>query len=372
MLSVLLRKIYLLNLKQYTSIGGQALIEGVMLRSPKSFVMAIRRSDGKIHIKIKEWTSLNLKYKFLKLPVIRGAYIVFETMINSMVSLNYSANIAMEEELRHKAILEGKTYEEVYQRESFDSESLNAKILLTMLGGIAFALFVFVIIPHYFTEGFNNQFDLGLGLTDTWFHLIDGMIKAFIFIFYIKFISILPDIRRLFQYHGAEHKVIAVFESNEELTVENAVKKTRLHPRCGTSFVFFLLFISIICFSALFTLFPVGQNLPGILKHIVAVVLKIILAIPIAGLAYELIKFMGSRLDNVFCKLLSKPGMSLQKLTTFEPTKSQLEVSIAAMKTVLLIEQNNHNYLFQGESVIDIKDIQELRDTNTKLEEFLE
>ena len=186
----------------------------------------------------------------------------------------------------------------------------------------------------------------------------------------------MKDVYRVFQYHGAEHKSIATFEAGMDLTVENARKFTTLHPRCGTSFVFFLILISIVLFSAVFTVIPVGTNLPPILRHVVAVLFKVVLMFPVAGISYEMIKASGKCSDQWWAKAMAAPGMLLQKLTTKEPDDQQLEVALSSIKAVLYLEEKFNlksatTKVLQLEEV-DIRSLQEIETTNSTLKEFLE
>jgi uncharacterized protein YqhQ len=208
------------------------------------------------------------------------------------------------------------------------------------------------------------------------FHAVDGAVKALIFIGYIWGISFMKDVYRVFQYHGAEHKSIATFEAGMELTVENARKFTTLHPRCGTSFVFFLILVSILLFSAVFTIIPIGTNLPPILRHVVAVLFKIVLMFPVAGISYELIKASGKCSDQWWAKAMAAPGMMLQKLTTKEPDDQQLEVALSSIKAVLYLEEKFNlkdakTRVLKLEEV-DIGNIHEIESTNSTLTQFLE
>lgn len=370
-----LKKILLLIAKQYTSIGGQAVIEGVMMRSPNAFVVAVRKADGSIRLRRDQWFGFSKRFDFFKKPFFRGVIMLIETMANGVVSLNYSANIAMDEELKEEALKKGKTLEQ-YEAEKKKKEKVDWATFFTIATSFAFGLGLFVFVPHAATALIDDIFKLNWDLDGFAFHFVDGVIKAFIFISYIFLIGFIPDIRRVFQYHGAEHKSISTFEAGEELKIENARKYTTLHPRCGTSFIFFLLFISIIIFSVLFTVFPVGQGLPNILRHLVAIVVKIAFMIPVAGISYEIIKFAGKHLDNVFCKALSLPGMMLQKLTTKEPDDEQLEVALASIKAVLFLEEK-YNLKEAKEKIltleeVDIKGLSEIEDTNKGLKDFLE
>jgi uncharacterized protein YqhQ len=371
----MLKKILLLVAKQYTSIGGQAVIEGVMMRSPNAFVVAVRKPDGTIRLRRDQWFGFSKRFDFLKKPFFRGVIMLIETMANGIVSLNYSANIAMNEELKEEALKKGKTLEE-FEAEQKKKEKVDWATFFTMAASFAFGIGLFVFVPHAATAFIDQTFQLQWNLDGFAFHFVDGLIKAMIFISYIFIIGFIPDIRRVFQYHGAEHKSISTFEAGEELTIENAKKFTTLHPRCGTSFIFFLLFISIIIFSVLFTLIPVGQGLPTILRHVVAVVVKVAFMIPVAGISYEIIKFAGKHLDNIFCKALSVPGMMLQKLTTKEPDEEQLEVALSSIKAVLQLEEK-YNLKEAKEKIltleeVDIKELSDIENTNQGLKDFLE
>lgn len=371
----ILRKVLLLITKQYTSIGGQAVIEGVMMRSPNAFVVAVRKSDGTIRLRRDQWFGFSKRFDFLKKPFFRGVIMLIETMANGIVSLNYSANIAMDEELKEEALKKGKTLEQ-YEAEKKKKEKVDWATFFTIATSFAFGLGLFVFVPHAATALLDDIFKLNWDLDGFAFHFVDGVIKAIIFVSYIFIIGFIPDIRRVFQYHGAEHKSISTFEAGEELIVENAKKYTTQHPRCGTSFIFFLLFISIIIFSVLFTVFPVGVGLPNIVRHLVAIVVKIAFMIPVAGISYEIIKFAGKHLDNMFCRALSAPGMMLQKLTTKEPDDEQLEVALASIKAVLFLEEK-YNLKEAKEKIltleeVDINGLSEIEDTNKGLRDFLE
>ena len=368
-------RVGLFILNQYTNIGGQAVIEGVMMRSPNAFVIAVRRPDGKIRLRRDQWFGLSKKLAFFKKPPLRGILILIETMANGIVSLNYSANIAMDEEMKEKALKKGKTAEE-YEDNKKQKEKISFSIFLTLFTSLIFGISLFVFLPHALTVIIEKYTGSEWGLESFTFHAVDGTIKAFIFLMYVWLISFLPDVRRVFQYHGAEHKSISTFEAKEELIVENAKKYTTLHPRCGTSFIFFLLFISIILFSVTFVIFPVGKGLPFILKHITAALFKILLMFPIAGVSYEVIKWAGKNTGSRLCRIVSFPGMMLQKLTTKEPDDSQLEVALASIKTVLYLEEKydlkSQNTKVISTDEIDIEKLSNIEKSSQKLEDFLE
>jgi uncharacterized protein YqhQ len=374
-IKAILNKIVLFLAKEYTSIGGQAVIEGVMMRSPNSFVVAVRKPDGQIRLRRDQWFGLGQKFNFLKKPFLRGVLTLIEAMANGVVSLNYSANIAMKEELKEEALKKGKTLEE-FEAEQKKKEKVDWATFLTIGSSFLFGMALFVFLPHAITAWVSDFFNLNWSLDSFSFHFVDGLIKGFIFIGYIVLIGLIPDIKRVFQYHGAEHKSISTFEAGEDLTVENAKKYTTLHPRCGTSFIFFLLFISIVLFSAIFAVFPVGAGLPKILRHVVAILFKMCLMLPVAGISYEVIKWAGKNSDKLFCKALSFPGMMLQKLTTREPDDEQLEVALASIKAVLQLEKKfdlkdaSTKVLTLEE--VDITSVADIEDTNATLREFLE
>lgn len=366
--SKILKKIILLVAKQYTSIGGQAVIEGVMMRSPNSFVIALRNLDGTIQLRRDQWYSLSKKAAFFKLPFFRGVLMLIEAMANGIVSLNYSANHAMEQE---EAAKEGS------EKSKKASDKVDWQTFFTMLTSLALGIGMFVFLPHAATAGLAELLDVVWDLDGVMFHAVDGGIKAAIFLSYISLIGLIPDIRKVFQYHGAEHKSISTFESGQDLTVENARKFSTLHPRCGTSFLFFLIFISIILFSFIFVVIPPPKDLSFIMTHLYIIVFKIMLTPLIAGVSYEVIRFAGKHSNNVFCKVLSTPGMMLQRLTTREPDDQQLEVALASIKTVLVLEKKiedegeNHKKVLQRDETT-IANLEEIENTSSSLNDFLE
>ncbi len=371
----ILKRIILITTKQYTSIGGQAVIEGVMMRSPNAFVVAVRKPDGSIRLRRDQWYGLSKKLDFMKKPFLRGVLMLVETMANGLVSLNYSANIAMAEEEREKALKKGKTIEE-FEASQKKKEKVDVATFLTMGVSFAFGIGLFVFVPHAVAFFIGDLLGKDWTLDSFAFHAVDGVVKALIFVLYIWGISFIKDVYRVFQYHGAEHKSIATFEAGMDLTVENARKFTTLHPRCGTSFIFFLILISIILFSAVFTLIPVGTNLPPILRHVVAVLFKVALMLPVAGISYELIKFSGKCSTQWWAKAMSAPGMLLQKLTTKEPDDQQLEVALSSIKAVLHLEEKYNLKDAKSRVInleeIDIKYLTDIESSNTTLKEFLE
>lgn len=370
-----LKKILLLITKQYASIGGQAVIEGVMMRSPNAFVVAVRKPDGAIRLRRDQWYGLSNKLAALKKPFLRGVLVLIETMANGVVSLNYSANIAMDEENKKEALKKGMTEAE-YEKQKKSKEKVGWETFVSIAFSFVFGIGLFVFLPHALTALIERFSGAKWDLQSWQFHAIDGTIKACIFLLYIWLISFLPDIRKVFQYHGAEHKSISTFEAGEELTIENARKHPTFHPRCGTTFIFFLMFVSIILFAIIFAVIPVGTNAPVVLKHIYAMLFKVALTFPIAGISYELIKFVGKDPNSGVGRTLSYPGKLLQRLTTKEPDDKQLEIALASIKAVLFLEEK-YNLKEAKEKKITVDEIDflalsDIENSNFKLKDFIE
>lgn len=280
--------------REICDIGGQALIEGVMMRSPYRLAMAVRRPDGTIVLKVQEVVPLSRRNRFFALPIIRGVVGLVDSLMVGLQALSYSAQVAFDEEAK----LSG-----------FD---IGMAILL------AFGLFVglFIALPTFVT----SLLDRFLASTFL-YNLVEGGIRIGIFLFYIFVISTIRDIRRVFEYHGAEHKAIFAFEEGEDLSPESAMKFTTRHPRCGTSWLLVVMVVSILIFSLL------GR--PGILVRVLS---RIIVVPLVAGLAYEAIKLLSRNRKSVLARLVSLPGLWLQYFTTREPDYAQLEVAFAALR----------------------------------------
>ena len=285
-------------------IGGQAVIEGVMMRSLTGYSVAVRQPDGGMAIKQDKLASIAKKYPFLKFPVLRGSVVLVQSLILGIRALNYSAAVSSEN---------GEGEQEM------SSAAVAGSMIFALLLGVG----VFILAPLGITNLIRHF--LMPKMSNFTYNAIDGVIRAVFFFVYLLSISFMDDIRRVFQYHGAEHKTVYTFEANEDLTVENARRKSTLHPRCGTSFLMFVLVISIVVFSL------VPSTVPFVVKFLARVVL-----IPlIAGIAYEIIRFSARHLLNPVCRVMIRPGLWLQRITTKEPDDSQLEVAIAALKTAL-------------------------------------
>jgi uncharacterized protein YqhQ len=339
-------------------VGGQAVIEGVMMRSPRSFAVVCRLPDGSVVVKEEEWRPVWSGLRFLRFPVLRGAVVLLESLVNGISALTFSADqaIAAEEKAKREAEAASAgadpeplaTAAVVSERTEPakpepPARSLGARAAdqpeesshLATYGMVAlslvFGLALFVGAPHLAAWGLGEL--LGFDASSFTFHAVDGVIKMAILIGYLAAISLLPDVRRVFQYHGAEHKAIFTHEKGLPLTVENARAQTRFHPRCGTSFLLIVIMVSVVLFSATLT-WRIAESTT--LDHILKMLIKIPLMFPIAGLAYELIKLAGKKCDTSrFARAMSAPGMWLQKITTREPDDDQLEIALISIRKTL-------------------------------------
>lgn len=350
------------------------------MRSPNAFVVALRKPDGTIRLRRDQWFGFSKKFNLLRKPFFRGIVTLFEAMANGIVALNYSANIALEEEVKKDALKKGKDLADLdlkgIKSKNGQSEKIDWATFFTIAVSLLFGVGLFVLTPHAATAGLSRLFALNWDLNGISFHLVDGTIKALIFILYIGLLGLIPDIRRVFQYHGAEHKAIATFEASRELNVKEAKAFPTLHPRCGTSFIFFLIFISIIIFSGLFALIPFGQDLPPVLKHISAIGIKIACMFPVAGISYEVIKLASKRPEHPVSRIFSYPGMALQKLTTREPEEDQLEVALVSIKAALALEDKFNlkeaSSKVVGLEEVEVESLDKIEASNSTLKDFLE
>ena len=305
-----------------TSVGGQALIEGVMMQGPKGMATAVRKPDGEILTEYHEVKHIKDKCKFLGLPVIRGVVNFVESMIMGYKTLMYSAEISGMEDFDEQ---------ELSKFEKWLNDKFGEKIVSVVAGigsvlGVVLAVLLFVWFPVLFFNKLNEW--TNQALTD-FQGLIEGVLKIVIFVAYIAIVSRMSDIKKVFMYHGAEHKSIACYEAGMDLTVDNVKKCCRFHPRCGTSFIFVILIFSIIFYTIIAKLFPVIAA-----QRILWMLLKLLLLPLLMGVCYEFIKYAG-RHDNLFVKIVSAPGLWMQRLTTKEPTDDIIEVGIAAIKAVI-------------------------------------
>lgn len=301
--------------KQYSSIGGQALIEGVMMRGKRTIAIAVRKPDGSIDVKVEEVTGLGLS-KLLKVPLLRGVLGMISSMIIGTKALAWSAEMYSETDASYEV-----SGFEKWLSEKFGDKADSIIVAISMVFALFLAFFLFGALPSLLINLLKSTTDNRWILTSA-----EGILKIGVFIAYIGAISFMKDIKRVFQYHGAEHKSIHCLENGMELTVENVKSFTTLHPRCGTSFLIIVLAVSIVVFS-----FLSWSNIW------VRIGLKILFLPLIAGIAYEIIKWAGKN-DSTLVNIVSYPGLMMQKLTTKEPDDSQIEVAIAALKKVLEIE----------------------------------
>lgn len=300
-----------------TSIGGQAIMEGVMMRGPKEIAMAVRKPDNEIIVERRPISSVLQKSKILKLPIIRGCIAFFENMIVGVKALMFSAEFF---DLEENGASESKF--DRWLEDKFGDKIKDIVIYVSVVLSILLSVGLFFMLPNFVAELIAKLTSIQVDGTPR--TLIEGGIRILIFLGYLLLVSQMKEIKRVFMYHGAEHKTISTYEQGLELTVENARGSSRLHPRCGTSFLIFVMVISVIVFMII----PKG------LTWYNRALFKLLLLPVVAGLSYEIIKFAG-RHDNWFTRIISKPGMWLQYITTREPDDSQLEVAIEAMKAVL-------------------------------------
>lgn len=305
-----------------TSIGGQAVMEGVMMRGPYKTVVAVRKPDGEITKKVEN-NGTKTRNKFFKLPIVRGCVSFIDSLVIGMKALMFSAEfVDIEEEEDEKQSKFDKWLED-----KLGDKIKDVVIYFAIFLSIVFSVALFILLPSLLSSLVESIPAIkGITSTQTFTSLFEGVLRMAIFLGYMMLISRMKDIQRVFEYHGAEHKTIACYEGGEELTVENVKKYTRFHPRCGTSFLLFVMIISIIIYAFL-------PRFDGYIR-IVSILLRMstrILCLPlVAGLSFEVIKWAG-RSKNRFVCALSKPGLWLQRLTTREPDESQIEVAIESM-----------------------------------------
>lgn len=292
-----------------SNIGGQAVMEGIMMKNGSKYAVAVRKPDGEIEVKIDEYNSVVKWEKLTKIPFVRGMFNFVDSMVLGMKTLTYSASF-WEDEQEDEVVL---TEKEAKKRERQEDLIMTVTVILAVI----LALGLFMVLPYFVSNLFGKIVKSRLAKT-----VIESLVRVLIFVGYILLISCMKDIQRVFMYHGAEHKCINCIEHGMELNVENVRKSSRLHKRCGTSFIFFVMIVSIVvCF------FITTES------QILRVVIRIALLPVIAGISYELIRLAGNT-SNPVIGLLSKPGLAMQKLTTKEPEDDMIEVAIKAVEEV--------------------------------------
>jgi uncharacterized protein YqhQ len=291
------------------TIGGQAVLEGVMMRSPSNWALAVRKPNGQIAEHIQPIKSPMARHRFFRLPVVRGVIALGESLAIGFRALAISANYAAQDA-------------DADEKEEVETELSRGALIFAFAIAIGFALMLFKVTPAVITSWLPIE-------ATGWFVIVEGLIRVTIFILYISLIALLPDLKRVFQYHGAEHKAINALEAGDELTPENVQRHSLIHPRCGTAFLLWVMVIAIFVFAF------IGQpSWPWLIAS------RVLLLPVIAGLAYELIRFAGKHSDNPILMTLLAPGLWLQRLTTREPSLDQIEVSIRALREVLRLERD--------------------------------
>ncbi len=303
------------------NVGGQAVIEGVMMRSKDRIATAVRIPDGRILVKTEPYSSLSNRKKILSLPILRGAISFVEMLIIGIRTLNFSADIAMQEAEKEEALSKGEVYNEK------EKKSNNLMLGFSVLFAMTVGIFLFFFLPLAFASW------LGVEKEAIGFNLMAGGIRLTMFILYVWGISLFSEFNRIFQYHGAEHKSIYAHEMGDELTPESASKHTRFHPRCGTSFILIVALNAIAMYAISDTIYSLLVGHPPTLLTRFGIHFSLLPLV--AGSSYELLKLSGKTRDNKLTQILIKPGLWLQKITTKEPSKDQLEVAIVALETAL-------------------------------------
>lgn len=285
--------------KKYSGIGGQAVLEGIMMKNKEKYAVAVRKPDGDIAIDVETYTSIKNAEKVQKIPFVRGVFNFVDSLVLGMRCLNYSASFYDEEP------------------EKSDPKKEKATNTIVTIVSIAFAIGLFIVLPYYLSNLFREKV-----FNNSLITIIEGLIRIGIFFIYILAISLMKDIRRLYQYHGAEHKCINCIERGRPLTLSNVKRSSRLHKRCGTSFIFFVMIVSIVLFFFIHVENPLAR-----------VGLRLLLLPVVAGISFEIIRIAG-RFDNIFINILSAPGMLIQRITTKEPEDDMIEVAIQAVEAV--------------------------------------
>ena len=293
---------------RYSGIGGQAVMEGVMMKNQEKYAVAVRKPDHEIEVKVSEYTGIIKNKKIRNMPILRGVFSFIESLVLGMQTLTYSASFFEDEEESKE-----KKQDTAEKKKAKENAMMGGTVVLSIVLAVA----VFMMLPYYLSTLFQKV------ITSQWvIALLEGVIRLVIFIGYVALISLMKDIRRVYMYHGAEHKCINCIEHGMDLTVDNVRKSSRFHKRCGTSFLLIVMLVSILFFMFIRVDSP-----------ILRVVLRLLLIPVIAGVSYEFIRLAG-RSDNAVVNLLSKPGLWLQGLTTKEPDDEMIEVGIASVEAV--------------------------------------
>lgn len=303
------------------AVGGQAVIEGVMMRSPNFVTIAVRKPDGNMVVKDESFKSLSVKIRLFGIPLVRGVVNLFEMMSIGMRMLNFSAGQAMGDE-------EPAREEETRKAGSGQKIAMIVSFAFSLVFSLGLSLFLFKFLPLWFTDYLSKNFPV-LNENYLYYNFVDGMIKTTFFVVYIGLLGLLPSLHRVFQYHGAEHKSIYTYEKGLPLNVENAKKMTRYHPRCGTSFILVVFLLSIF----IYTFVP---RQPDFWTNFGVRVAFLPL---IAGAAYEVLKWSAKHAEHSLVKIITMPGLLFQRITTQEPTDDQLDVALTSLRKALDLEE---------------------------------
>lgn len=306
-------------MKRYCGIGGQAVLEGIMMKNQDKYAVAVRKPNQEIEVKVDKYKSFCEGKKILSLPFVRGIFNFVDSMVLGIKTLMYSSEFYEEEEEVQEDTLADKAVKSVFKEKAED-----VLMGLTVLFSVFFSVALFIVLPYLISEFMKNSLEIS---SNTALSVVEGVVRIAIFILYIVLISLMKDIKRTYMYHGAEHKCINCIEDGKELNVENVRTSSRLHRRCGTSFLFLVMFISIVAFILVSSLMPADVG------KLFKIVVRLLLIPVIAGISYEVLRLAGKN-DSLIVRMISAPGMALQKLTTKEPDDSMIEVAISAVEAV--------------------------------------
>jgi uncharacterized protein YqhQ len=326
-------------------VGGQAVLEGVMMRAPRALAVCVRRTDGGLVLRETPWVPLFARWPLVKRPLMRGAAVMVESMWNGLSALNFSARVA-EHDAQPRASVDPAAAPSDRDAAALDALALDVESAesrraraVSMILAAAIAVALFVGLPHALAA-FGGAW-LGGEASPTaadarsvGFHVLDGVFKLAIFVGYIALVRRIPEIRRVFQYHGAEHKAVTTYEDRRPLTLDGARPFGTFHARCGTSFVLFVLVVSIALFAVALPALPPVSDAP-LVQHLFLVLIKLPLMIPVAGVAYELNRFAAEHPRLALVQALVTPGRWMQRLTTAAPTDDQVEVALTALRAAL-------------------------------------
>ena len=339
-----------------SGIGGQAVLEGIMMRNKDKYSVAVRKPDKEIVVDVENCKDTSKRLKIFRMPFIRGVFSFVDSLVIGIKTLTYSAGFYEDEEETNDLPVDKVT------RSIFKEKAESFLMGLTVCISVLFSVLLFIVLPYGISELLKNVMNIR---SNTVLAVVEGVLRILIFLIYMVLISKMKDIQRTFMYHGAEHKCINCIENGFELNVENVRMSSRIHKRCGTSFLFFVMFVSIVCFIAISAIMPKDVNV------FVKVIVRLLLVPVIAGISYEILRAAG-KYENAFLNIISKPGMWMQKFTTKEPDDSMIEVGIKAVEAVFdwrqFLEENKADFAkntdtdSNEEEDVDIFQIDEIKE----------